>query len=79
METVLRGLTYEICPLYLDDVIVIGHTFQEHFFTLRKMFLRFREARLMLNPEKSQLLQKEVRYFRHIVSPEGISNNPKKL
>jgi hypothetical protein len=28
METILRGLTYESCPMYLDDVIVIGGTFQ---------------------------------------------------
>jgi hypothetical protein len=24
METVLRGLTYDSCPIYLDDMIVIG-------------------------------------------------------
>jgi hypothetical protein len=27
MEAVLRGLTYDSCFVYLDDVIVIGHTF----------------------------------------------------
>jgi hypothetical protein len=29
METVLRRLTYELYLVYLDDVIVIGHTFKE--------------------------------------------------
>jgi hypothetical protein len=29
MESVLRGLTYEACLVYLDDVIVIGRTFQQ--------------------------------------------------
>jgi hypothetical protein len=32
-----------------------------------------------LNPEKCQLLQKEVRYHGHILSPKGISTNPEKL
>jgi hypothetical protein len=61
METVLRGLPYVSCFVYLDDVIVIGRTFQEHLLNLRKVFHRFREARLKLNPEKCHLLQKEVR------------------
>jgi hypothetical protein len=63
----------------LDDVIVIGRTFQEHILNLRKVFERFREARLKLNPGMCQLLQKEVKYLGHIVSPEGISKDPEKL
>jgi hypothetical protein len=50
METVLRGLTYESCLVYLDDVIVIGCTFQEHLLNLWKVFQQFQEARLKLNP-----------------------------
>jgi hypothetical protein len=79
METVLRGLTYNACLVYLDDVIVISRTLQEHLVNQRKVFQRFREARLKLNPEKYQLLQKEVRYLRHIVSREGITTDPEKL
>jgi hypothetical protein len=62
METVLRGLTFESCLVYLDDVIVIGSTFEEHLLNLRKVFERFRDARLKLNPEKCHLLQREVKY-----------------
>jgi hypothetical protein len=65
METVLRGLTYDSCLVYLYNVIVV--------------FQRFSEARLKLNPEKCQLLQKEVRYLRHTVSPGGITTDPEKL
>jgi hypothetical protein len=52
MEAVLPGLMYDSCLVYLDDVIVIGHTFQEHLLNLRKVFERLREARLKLNPGK---------------------------
>jgi hypothetical protein len=65
--------------VYLDDVIVIGCTFQEHVLNLRKMFQRFRKARLKLNREKFQLFQKGVRYFRNSVSPKGIITDPEKL
>jgi hypothetical protein len=50
MKTAFRGLTYESCLGYLDDVIVTGRTFQEHLLNLRKVFQRFREARLNPNP-----------------------------
>jgi hypothetical protein len=59
METVLRGLAYESCLVYLNDVIVINRTFQEHLLNLRKVFQRLREARLKLNPEKCQLFRRK--------------------
>jgi hypothetical protein len=52
MESVLRGLIYDACLVYLDDIIVIGRTFQEHLDNLRKVFQRLRGAHLKMNPEK---------------------------
>jgi hypothetical protein len=34
METVLRGFTYKSCLMYLDDMIMIGRTFQGLLLTL---------------------------------------------
>jgi len=79
MEFVLRGLTYDACLVYLDDVIVICRTFQEYLGTLRMMFQRLREAQLKLNPAKYQLFRKEVLYLGHIISPSGVTRNPEKL
>jgi hypothetical protein len=79
METVLRGLTCDSCFVYLDDLIVIGRTLHENLLNLRKVFQRFREARLNLNLEKCHLFQKEVRYLGQIVSPEGITTDPENL
>jgi hypothetical protein len=60
-------------------MIEIGRTFQEHQLNFWKVFECFREACLKLNPEKCDLLQKEVQYLRHIVLPKGISTDPKNL
>ena len=30
MDPVLAGLTWDICPVYLDDVIVMANTFERH-------------------------------------------------
>jgi hypothetical protein len=75
MEPVLRGLTYDACLVYLNDVIV-SRIFQQQLEILQNVFQRLREAHLKLNPEKCQLFQKEVRYLRHIVSPEGVTTDP---
>ncbi|GFV99233.1 retrovirus-related Pol polyprotein from transposon 412 [Trichonephila clavipes] len=41
METVLKGLTFEACLIYLDDVIIGGRTFEEHLQNIRKkVFVR---------------------------------------
>ena len=73
MEVILRGLTYDACLIYLDDVIVTGPTFQEQLNNLWNVFQRLWEAYLKLNPEK------EVRYLGHIVSPLRVITDRKKL
>ena len=52
METVLRGLQFETCLIYLDDIIVFGKTFEEMVDNLSKVFNRLETAGLKLKPKK---------------------------
>ncbi|GBM23206.1 Transposon Ty3-I Gag-Pol polyprotein [Araneus ventricosus] len=52
METVLRGLSSEACLVYLDDIIIVGRTFEEHLNNLRKVYYRLQKANLKLSPKK---------------------------
>ena len=52
METVLRGVSYEACLLYLDDIMVVGHTFEDHLSNIRKVLEKLSMANLKLNPYK---------------------------
>ena len=79
LESILRGLNYDACLVYLDHVTDVGHTFQEQFTNLQKVFLRLLKAQLKLNPEKCQLFQKKVHYLGHIISPSGVTRDPEKL
>lgn len=38
METVLMGLARDSCMVYIDDILVIGETFQDHVENLQKVF-----------------------------------------
>ena len=52
LESLLGGLTYDACLVYLDHIIDIGHAFQEQSTNVRKVFQRLREVQLKLNTKK---------------------------
>ncbi|GBM91843.1 Retrovirus-related Pol polyprotein from transposon 297 [Araneus ventricosus] len=78
METVLRGLTSEACLFYLDDIIIVGRTFEEHFNNIRKVLQRLQKTNLKLSPKKCRFFRKEVSYLGHIISADGVKTNPEK-
>ncbi|GBM75402.1 Transposon Ty3-I Gag-Pol polyprotein, partial [Araneus ventricosus] len=79
METVLRGLSSEAFLVYLDDIIIVGRTFEEHLNNLRKVFQRLQKANLKLSPKKCRFFQKEVTYLGHVISAEGVKTDPGKI
>ena len=79
MNMVLASLTYSICLVYLDDIIVMAPSVEEHQRRLEEVFKRIREAKLKLRPDKCRILQKEVTFLGHVVSDAGIAMDPKKL
>ena len=78
MDTVLAGLQWTNCLVYLDNVIVLGRTFKEHLSNLKEVFDKFREARLKLKASKCALCQEKVEFLGHIVSADGVATDPKK-
>ena len=79
MELVLKGLHWKICLIYLDDVIVMGRTFEEELERLKEVFERLARAGLKLKPKKCFLFQKRVSYLGHVVTEEGIAADPEKV
>ena len=79
MEIVLTGLARDGCMVYLDDVLVIGRTFDEHNKNLTKVLERLRSAGLTLKPTKCKFAQLQVSYLGHVISEEGVQTDPAKL
>ncbi|CAG2212109.1 Retrovirus-related Pol polyprotein from transposon 17.6,Transposon Ty3-I Gag-Pol polyprotein,Transposon Ty3-G Gag-Pol polyprotein,Retrovirus-related Pol polyprotein from transposon 297 [Mytilus edulis] len=55
METVLAGLQWEVCLVYLDDIIVFGKTLDDMLVNLRTVFDRLKSAGLKLKAKKCNL------------------------
>ncbi|GFV41340.1 retrovirus-related Pol polyprotein from transposon 297 [Trichonephila clavipes] len=49
VETVLGGLSYEACLVYLDDIIIMGRFFEEHLKNIRRVLQKLKEANLKLS------------------------------
>ena len=79
MEAVLAGLQWEICLIYLDDIITFGKTFDEAVENLQQVLERLRNAGLKLKPKKCDLFAKSVSFLGHKISDEGVGLILKRL
>ena len=55
MYVVLAELTWKVCLVYLDDVIVMADTYERHLERLNSLMDNLQRAGLKLNPTKCKL------------------------
>lgn len=75
---VLMGINGFRAFVYLDDIIIIATSIQEHEERLREVFDRLRQYNLKLQPAKCEFMRREVNYLGHIISEDGIRPDSKK-
>ena len=63
--------------IYLDDITIFYKSDQKHLKNLMKVFYRCKKFGISLNPKKSLFSIKEVKLLGHIISKDGVVNNPK--
>ena len=79
MQNTLGELNLSYCIIYLDDVIVFGHSEEEHLECLHVVFECFREFNLKLKPSKFSFFQSKIVYLVHHISHEGIHPSRKNV
>ena len=79
MSTVLAGLSWVTCLVYLDDIIIFSRTVEDHWQRLTEVLQRLKEAGLKIKPSKCHLLCKSVRYLGYVVSEKGIAADADKI
>ena len=79
MQRILHGLDWQICLVYIDEVIIFSPSFEEHLSRLTAVFGRLRDANLKLKPSKCHFARTSVDFLGFVVSSEGILPDPSKL
>ena len=79
MEQVLDDLNNTVCYIYLDDVIIVGNSFEQHLDRIQQVLQRFRNHNLKLSPKKCAFFRDQVKYVGHIVSADGVRTDPEKI
>ncbi|KAH3722661.1 Transposon Ty3-G Gag-Pol polyprotein [Pelomyxa schiedti] len=79
MDSVLNGLIGTACCVYIDDIIVVGRTFEEHLHNLGLVYKRLRGANLRARAAKCKFLNRTVSYLGHTVTEGGIQMDPDRI
>lgn len=79
LETVLAGLVWVKCLVYIDDILVFSSTWEEHLAILTDVFTRLIKADLKIKLKKCEFARTECLYLGHILNAGGISPDPSKV
>jgi hypothetical protein len=79
MDAVLAGIKWQCCLVYLDDVICVSPTFEQHMKDLVAVLTRLEGAGLKLKASKCHFCCTEVEYLGHLITQEGVRADPAKL
>lgn len=76
---VLVGLIYNICELYLDDILIHAQTESEFLSRLEQVLKRLSDRKITANPEKVFLGMHEVEFVGHTINEQGLKFSREKI
>uniref|UniRef100_H2ZSA4 Integrase catalytic domain-containing protein n=1 Tax=Latimeria chalumnae TaxID=7897 RepID=H2ZSA4_LATCH len=79
MSTVLAGITYKSCMVYINNIIIASATFDQHPQDLENILQCLRSADLTLNLDKCMFCGKEFTFIGHVITPAGIKTDSSKI
>jgi hypothetical protein len=66
MNVILGPEVREFTVNYIDDLLIVSHSFEQHLQHLDKVLSRLQDAKMTINLEKSSFLEEEVQFLRHM-------------
>lgn len=71
-DFVLDQAVSNFVTIYVDDIIIISESLEDHFNHLIRVFERFRQYNVTINLKKSKFFQPEVKFLGYIVSTQRV-------
>uniref|UniRef100_A0AAR5QHS1 RNA-directed DNA polymerase n=1 Tax=Dendroctonus ponderosae TaxID=77166 RepID=A0AAR5QHS1_DENPD len=65
--------------VYLDDIVIISRTFEEHLKVLALVFDRLKDAGLVVREDKCHFCKPEMKYLGYLVDAHGLRPDPEKV
>lgn len=65
--------------VFLDDIMVISETFDEHLITLHQVYECLKTAGFRVNPDKCHFCMKSLTFLGFVVDEQGIRTDPSKV
>src|SRR6266498_4459181 len=79
MNYVLHDYLNDFVVVYLDDILVYSDTFEEHLVYLRKVFIKLREANLVIKLKKCKFGQRKIKFLGHTIGTDGLRTDPENI
>jgi len=73
MSMVLQGLSMNVCIPYLDDILIVAKSLPELVERCETIFNRIADAGLKLNPAKTIIGSRQIKFLGFIVSKDGMT------
>lgn len=79
MNSIFKDVIGDWLIVYIDDILIYSHNFEEHKAHTIEVLKRLRENKLFCKPEKCDFDTKEVEYLGHIVGNGQLRMDPEKV
>lgn len=79
LDDILRECIGVCCFVYIDDIIVFSRSEDNHDCDLEKVCKILENANMKVQLDKCHFFKKSVEFLGFIISPEGITANPKRI
>ncbi len=78
LELILKGIQYEICLCYIDDIIIYSQRFEDHLIHIDKVLQRIIKANLKVKIGKCCFAKSKISFLGNRLSSNGWSPDPEK-
>ena len=79
MDDILRPFTNAFMVVYLDDILIFIHSWEEHLHHVQQVLQNLRQHKLCANLEKFTFGLTHVQYLGYIIDEQGVHVDPSKI